>query len=76
MAISSMMIGETEYFTVAGAAQELGCTVAAVKKGIERGQFVPAGKLGNYNLFDRQEVERYRREHRKPRRSGIPEKVA
>jgi len=71
-----MIIDKTEYFTVAGAAQELGCTVSAVKKGVERGLFIPARKLGNYNLFDRQEVERYRREHRKPHRNRIPEKVA
>lgn len=76
MAMSSILIDDTEYFTVAGAARELGCTVFAVKKGIERGQFVPARKLGNYNLFDREEVERYRREHLKPRKNRVAEKVS
>jgi len=77
MAMSSTLtIGDTEFFTVAGAAEELGCTVSAVKKALETGRLKPARKLGNYNLFELQEVERYRREHLKPRKNRAPKKVA
>lgn len=73
---STLTIGDTEYFTVAGAAKELGCSVFAVKKALERGHLVRARKLGNYNLVDRAGIERYRQEHRKPRKQRLCEKIA
>jgi hypothetical protein len=72
---TSLTIDNVEYFTAVGAARELGCTPWAIKKAVERGQLAASDRLGNYNLFSRTEVERYRREHRKPRKP-IAEKVS
>jgi hypothetical protein len=72
---TSLTIDNVEYFTAVGAARELGCTQWAIKKAVERGQLTASDRLGNYNLFSRTEVERYRREHRKPRKQ-IAEKVS
>ena len=60
--MASMVIDGQEFMQTADAADELGVTVEAVNKAVQRGALKPCRKLGNYNLFHRDEVERYRSE--------------
>jgi excisionase family DNA binding protein len=62
MEMASMVIDGQEFMQTADAAEELGVTVEAVNKAVQRGGLKPCRKLGNYNLFHRDEVERYRAE--------------
>lgn len=75
MITTSLTINNEQFFTSEGAAAELACTTWAIKKAVDRGHLEPAMRLGNCNLFSREEVDRYRREHRKPRKESR-EKVA
>lgn len=59
---TTMTIEGTEFYQTTGVAQALGLTVDAVNKAVQRKRLRPSRKLGNYNLFHRDEVERYRLE--------------
>ena len=60
--MASMVIDGQEFMQTADAAEELGVSVENVNKAVQRGRLKPCRKLGNYNLFHRDEVERYRSE--------------
>lgn len=60
--MASVLIEGQEFMQTADAADELGITVEAVSKAVRRGTLKPCRKIGNYNLFHRDEVERYREE--------------
>lgn len=57
-----MMIDGVEYLQTTDAAESLGLTVESINKAVQRGNLHPARKIGNYNLFEKTEVERYRTE--------------
>lgn len=60
--MASMLIDGDEFFPTADAADELGITVETINKAVQRGKLKPERKVGNYNLFHREEIERYRAE--------------
>jgi len=60
--MASVVIDGQEFMQTADAADELGITVEAVNKAVQREALKPCRKLGNYNLFHRDEVDRYRAE--------------
>jgi excisionase family DNA binding protein len=62
MNVASMVIEELEWLPTADAADALGVSVENVNKAVQRGRLRPGRKMGNYNLFSREEVERYRRD--------------
>ncbi len=63
--------------TVNEVAKALGMTklsvLKAISRGVMRAGLVPNGPHGAYYVIDEREVERYRAEHRKPRKpSNVP----
>lgn len=74
--MASMLIDGQEFLPTADAADELGVTVETVNKAVQRGKLKPCRKVGNYNLFHRDEVERYRAESRGRPGRRKTEKVA
>jgi hypothetical protein len=60
MDMASMVIEGGEYLSARDASEELGLSLESVKKAVSRGTLTPSRKMGNYNLFPREEIERYR----------------
>lgn len=60
--MARMVIEGGEYFSARDAAAELRLSLDSVKKAVSRGTLRPSRKVGNYNLFQREEIERYRSE--------------
>jgi DNA-binding transcriptional MerR regulator len=63
MAVATIQIDDVEYLQTADVARELGLTVDAVNKAIQRGTLRPTKKIGIYNLFHPADIQRYRDDH-------------
>ncbi len=62
-----------DFFTVKDVAQKLKVSVGRIHQLITDGRITPVKKIGNYNFFDKESVEKLAKT---PRKTGRPKKVS